>query len=185
MNKPIGYDEAVAMIPGEGRQIPPGGYIGKIVNATETTSKNGNEMIVLDVDVAEGEYRNFYRDRYEARQTEEQSWGAIVRQVTEGASLPMFKGLATSVEMSNPGFTFPFKPRKITELIGKKIGLVFGREEYINSAGEYKMATRVRNVRSVEAIKKGVEPPKDILLKRDNAQAQTLTLTPVNEELPF
>jgi hypothetical protein len=186
MQKPIGYDEAAAITPGEYKQLPPGGYIGKIVRAEETTSKSGNNMIVLDVDIAEGEYKDFFKQKYDTRFSDETPWGAKVRQVVDGASTPMFKGLVTSIEASNLNFAFPFAPAPLTRLHGKQIGLIFGREEYIASDGEIRMATRVRGVRAVSTIRNGVEPPLDILLNKPQKQGGASALKPVyNEDLPF
>jgi hypothetical protein len=185
MQKPKGYDEAVAMIPGEGRQLPPGGYIGKIVYAEEATSNNGNEMVVLDVDIAEGEYTNFFRDKYDMRMTDGQPWGAKVRQVKSDDKPGFFKGFTEAIEQSNPSFKFPFDPRPLSELRGKKIGLVFGRDEFLTNDGEYKWATRVRGVRSVDAIRKGVKTPEDKPMQRPQGRGAGTRMTPSDEDLPF
>jgi hypothetical protein len=178
-------------MPGEFKQLPPGGYIGRIINATETTSKNGNEMIVLDVDIAEGEYKDFFSDKYASSTSQFKTWGAKLRQCTDGASVGVFKGLKETIEACNQGFTFPFAPEPITRLNGKKIGLVFGVEEYIGNDGELRTTVRVRGVRTLDAIRKGVAIPAPKLLDED-ARAKALSkktegknLTPVDEDLPF
>ena len=45
------------------------------------------------------------------------------------------------------------------------VGCVVGREQYKKDNGELAFATKIMQIRSVEAIKAGVEPPEDKLLE--------------------
>ena len=63
MNKPIGYDEAEAFT-GEFKQLPPGGYICMIKKAVVELNKQGNEQLVLFLDVADGEYKDIFQTQY-------------------------------------------------------------------------------------------------------------------------
>ena len=63
MNKIQGYDEAQAYT-GESRALPAGKYICEIKGAKEVETKNGKKQLVLQLDIAEGEYKDFYSDQF-------------------------------------------------------------------------------------------------------------------------
>ena len=56
MNKIQGYDEAQSYT-GESRTLPAGKYICEIKGAKEVETKNGKKQLVLQLDIAEGEYK--------------------------------------------------------------------------------------------------------------------------------
>ena len=159
MKKPQGYDEAPAYT-GSFPQLPPGGYICKIKKAAMTTTKSGKEQMVLMIDVADGYHKGFFQQAFDRNTQSDKKWpnGGQYRQLTEGNSLPFFKGMITAIEESNAGFTFDFDEKK---LAGKMVGCVVGREQYKKD----NFATKIMQIRSVEAIKAGVEPPEDKLLE--------------------
>ena len=163
MKKPQGYDEAPAYT-GSFPQLPPGGYICKIKKAAMTTTKSGKEQMVLMIDVVDGYHKGFFQQAFDRNTQSDKKWpnGGQYRQLTEGNSLPFFKGMITAIEESNAGFTFDFDEKK---LAGKMVGCVVGREQYKKDNGELAFATKIMQIRSVEAIKAGVEPPEDKLLE--------------------
>lgn len=60
MEKLQGYDEAQA-ITGEYERLEAGGYICKIKSAKEEKSKTGKKMLVLALDITEGEKKDFFK----------------------------------------------------------------------------------------------------------------------------
>lgn len=162
MKKPDGWDSAQAYT-GESVSLPAGGYICTIVGAVDMFSNSGKPMLVLLLDIAEGEYAGYFRRQFEnaKEKTPEAKWNCVYRQLVEGKSLPFFKGLITSIEESNGSFKWNFDEKN---LIGKKIGAIFGREQYVANDGNYKWSTKCLNIRSVATIKNGVEPPADKLI---------------------
>lgn len=172
MRKPQGYDEAQA-ITGDYQSLPPGGYICRIKRASEQVTRNGKQMLVLAVDIAEGDYAGYFQKIFGANTSKDKKWpnGGTYRQLTEGKSMEFFKGMITCIEKSNPGYVGFDANDNLDEsqLTGKLIGCVFGREQYQKDNGDLAFATKIVQVRSVEAIKAGVEPPADKLL--DTKQA--------------
>ena len=168
MKKPQGYDEVPAYT-GNFPQLPPGGYICKIKKAAVTTTKTGKEQMVLMIDVADGDYKGFFQQAFDRNTQKDKKWpnGGQYRQLTEGNSMPYFKGMITSIEESNPGYIGFDGNGELDEkqLSGKMIGCVFGREQYKKDNGDLAFATKVVQIRSVETIKIGVEPPEDKLLE--------------------
>lgn len=156
MKLPEGYNEAEAKIPGEGTTLPAGGYICKIAQAKEATSQNGNNMIVLLMDIAEGEFKDFYRNKFDANTAQDKKWpnAATYRQLTEGKGVPFLKGLLTSIEASNTGYS-PIKNGEIDlqSLKGKLVGAVFGEEEFIADDGEVKTFVKISRPISAQRIK--------------------------------
>ena len=95
MNKIQGYDEAQSYT-GESRTLPAGKYICEIKGAKEVATKTGKKQLVLQLDIAEGEYKDHYSNLYAAnaeRNGTNAKWnnGGLFRQGYEGKQLPFFK----------------------------------------------------------------------------------------------
>lgn len=63
----------------------------------------------------------------------------------------MLKGLITAVENSNPGFKYDWN-KDVSQLNGKKIGLIFGLEEYNANDGIIKTTAKLTQFRSVDKV---------------------------------
>ncbi len=192
--KPAGYDEATAA--GEFQPLPPGGYVCRISKAELGETQSGKPKLVIEVDIEEGAYKGYFRKQFDNDTRQNKKWGAKIDQLIDNpSSLPFFKGLITAIENSNAGYKF-FNGNAADEksLVGKLVGCVFGREQYVKQDGSgTAFATKIFQVRSIEVIRKGVEPPVDKLLDEKALQvygvqqhqyavvAQTLD----DEDLPF
>lgn len=148
MRKPEHYDEAEA-IKGGFREPSAGPCILWIVKANVQKNKNGEQQLVLFLDIAEAEFKNFYR-----RQTERFNKNRYLRfwQNTEGKSLPHFKGLIKSIEEGNPGYTFDFNE---ATLLHKKIGGNLREEEYLRTDGTVGTSLRVAYLCSIRSVLAG------------------------------
>lgn len=170
MEKPKNYDETLAYT--EVRTIPPGGYICKIKQVNETKSQNGKDMIAILIDIAEGEYKDIYNERYNASTKKEKKWGCTVYRFIldkDGNTSRGFKTFNTSVEESNIGFKTVWGDGYARALKGKLIGGVFGREQFMAADGSKAFSTKCMFFRSTEAIRKGnYKIPEDKLLDDSN-----------------
>ena len=176
MVKPNNYDGTQEY--GEFKPLELGGHICKIMSVEETKSGSGKDMLKIFLDIAEGEQANYYAEQYKADSRAEKKWGCIVYQLTEDKDGNTNRGLktfVTSVEKSNKGFTVAWGDNFTACLKGKLVGGVFGREQYQNSKGELKFATKCVSFRSVDTIRAGVEVPADKLL---NGAKQAVLQTP-------
>lgn len=165
MNKPFGYDEADSYEFGQGGEVlPPGGYMMIIKKAEVQRSKNNREMLVLYLDVAEGEHKGHFQNLYNTSTANPKKYpnGGIYRQLVDGSSTPFFKGLITAIEKSNYSYKWNWDERTLQ---GKAIGGIVGREQYKKTDGTLAFATKVVNVCSCERILTGVEPPADKMLQ--------------------
>jgi hypothetical protein len=181
MQKPEGYDQTQAQqAGGDFPKLPAGGYVLGVVSAEETRSKNGNAMIHLRLDVAEGEHRRFYTKLSEKLEKEIY---LDFYQLTDGASLPFFKGMVETFEKSNVGFKFNFDERT---LVNKKVGANIREEEYEKN-GEVKTSLKIAFLLTIDEVKKGVEvlPKKTLAGKSITPIAPTEQEKPKDDDLPF
>lgn len=120
--------------------IPAGGYVCKIMNAEEKQNRNGGSRLELSIDIAEGEYANFYAKRYREDTREDKRWGGVFTMFLpnddgserDGWAKNRFNNLIGCVEDANPGYHWDWNEKTLT---GKKIALVFRKEEYARSDG--------------------------------------------------
>ena len=109
----------------------------------------------------------------------------------DGNCSRQLKALVTSAERSNAGFTVQWGEDFCKCFVGKKIGGVFGEEEYI-SGDDVKKSTKLRWFTSVDKVVDAEVPKlKEIPAeKRPQAQQATndgfMTIPDgIDEELPF
>lgn len=170
MKKPAGYDDVQAFT-GESNTLPPGGYICRINGARSEKSATGKDMLVISFDLTEGEYKGFYRMKFDSdiKSNPDAKWQGVYRQLTEGDSLSYFKGMIEVIQESNPGFSWNWDENSLKGLL---FGGVFRREEYLKD-GQSRMSTKLCYIRTVEAVRKGVKIPEDKMLngKRQESSA--------------
>jgi hypothetical protein len=166
MIKPAEWDSTEAFT-GDFKSITPGGYICRIKQARVEPSTSGRQMLVVQFDIAEGEFANYYTDQFKKKfvTNPDTKYQGIYRQLTEGSSLTYFKGMIAAIESSNPNYKWNWDE---STLKGKLFGGVFGQEEYLNGNNDVKLATKCMYIRSVEQIKAGVKIPEIKRLKLEN-----------------
>lgn len=186
MEKLQGYEEAKA-ITGEYEKLEAGGYVCKIVSAKEEKSKSGKRMLVLALDILEGDKKDFFQKRFSENTNPDKKWsaGAIYRQMLEGEKAVGFlKGLMTSLEASNEGFKWDWDEKKLKDL---KCGAIFGEEEYEKMDGSIGTSTKVKFIRTVKAIQEGnfKVPELKKLPQKGEAFEDFVNSIDSNEPLPF
>lgn len=172
MDKPRNYDYIKPF--GEFEPLKPGGHVCRIMKVEEALSKSGREMIIVYLDIAEGEQKNYYKNMYESDKRENKKWGCAVYQLVydqNGDAGRGFKTFNTSVEESNPGFSIMWGTQYCESLKGKFIGGIFGREQYKKQNGELAWNVKCFGFRSAETIKKGVSVPEDRLYKENSERS--------------
>lgn len=130
---------------GEYDNLKPGGYVCKIVSATNQPE---NERLMIEYDIAEGEYKDYFDHKHSSTGY----WfGDTIRSYKKKA-LPFFKAFITAVEGSNPGYKWNGDERS---LVGKLVGFVVRNKEYINGKGELKTRLEVAYCHSIDKIRRG------------------------------
>jgi hypothetical protein len=155
MKKPNGYDQVQAKTISGFSNPTAGTYVLGIIKANIEMSKKGNEMLVLELDIIEGEFQKHYRNV-----SERLGKNCLLKhyRVTDSEkSMPYFKGDIKAIEESNPGFKFDFDESKLR---GKKVGGMLAEEEYETMQGEVKTALKLAFLCSVDTAKSGkLKPP--------------------------
>ena len=184
MEKLAGYEEAQALT-GEFERLEAGGYICKIVSAKEETSKSGKRMLVIALDIAEGDKKDFFRNRFTENANPDKKWpaGGVYRQMLEGdKAVGYLKGLMTSLEASNTGFKWDWDEKKLKDL---RCGAIFGEEEYERMDGSVGVSTKVKYIRTVESINKGNFKIPELKKLPQKGEAFDSFGTVADDDLPF
>lgn len=148
--------------------LPIGGHVCRIVDARATQSRNGNDMIEIAFDIAEGsEYDGKFKDRFDyvRKSKPDAKWpnGGMFRTgvlTSDGKTSGYFKGLITAVEESNPGYSFKGSGCNEETMKGKLVGFNFGEEDYKGNDGKIRTSVKPFYAVSVQTVRDGIEPPK-------------------------
>ena len=157
---------------GASKKLPSGGYICRIMNAKmENAKSSGLPMVVAQFDIADGEYTNYYHNKYatDIKFRPNANYQGIIRVPavdSEGNARKGFNSFCGAVEKSNdiklPTEDMPF----LNALKGAMVGIIFGREEVRFSDGSTAMVTKPKFYRSVETIQSGnYDVPSDVFLE--------------------
>lgn len=131
-----------AKVSGEFETLEPGGYVCEIKNAEVLPTNNGGERLLLSIDIAEGEKKDFYKRQYLADTREDKKWRGTYNMFLpvddgterDGWAKNRFNNLIGCIEDANDGYHWDWDEKKMK---GKKVALVFRKEEYQKSDGTY------------------------------------------------
>jgi len=179
------------------KQLPVGGYVMKIMGAEVKENRVG-QYVQVSMDVAEGEYANFYADDYRSQDASrrEKVWHCNYllnvptddRSERDGWTKAKFKTFTDALEASNDGYHFDWDEKKFKGLL---IGGLFNLREWERDGMRGK-TTNLAQVCSVEKIRSGkFRLPKDKLIA-GNGTAESTSSTSSggfavvhDEDLPF
>ena len=115
------------------------------------SEQSGKESFRVAVDIAKGEYKDYYQKRYDNNTNENKKWdnNATRYLAFQGDNVAYFKGFITGVENSNPGYKWNWEE---STLVGKKICGVFKYEEYENQEGKKGIKVRLSKFRSLDKM---------------------------------
>lgn len=172
---------------GDGQRLPAGGYVCAITKVEDIPldKKTGKgDYLRIHYDIVEGEYTGYYASLRE-RFPESNYIGSYIRSYKEKA-LGMFKRFCSAVSKSNGNYVFDAKTNSDEQsLVGKKLGIILGEEEYYSNAGEKKTRLYVKSECPVEKIESG-DFKVPALKKLDEADTGFINVPEgTNEEVPF
>lgn len=182
------WDKVTPMYGGESNQLPAGGYVCRVKVAEETMSKSGKRMLEVRFDIAEGEYTEYYMEKYKKMkpksETEPIKWPGTYYIVLEGENADArFKAFIETLEESNMNFKWDWDEKKLNGLL---FGGIFGEEEFKGDRGVAK-TTRLRYVRPAGLIRVGdyqIPEPK-LLANSPFIPGENNQVTDDADELPF
>lgn len=177
MKKFDNWNDVEAVGNSTSKVLPAGGYVGKITSVKDVPESS---YLQIEWDICEGEFKNNGANCLERNGFLPRTFS--FRRYYTDAALGFFKGFISSVEHSNPGFTWDFKEQN---LVGKIMGVILGEVEYRKTT-DGTIATRLDVKRTIAAddIRKGnFRVPDKTPLKEEY---KPVSFTPVDDgELPF
>lgn len=119
---------------GSREHLPAGGYVDKIMKAEEIAYDWGR-VLLLSVDVAEGEQREFFAKDYKAQDGEDRKWRGTYRlnipkddgTEKDGWTKRTFGNAMWAIEASNPGYHWDWNE---AALKGKLVGALYRNKEW-------------------------------------------------------
>ena len=134
-----------------------GGY-ECIIKNVKHFEYNGVRKVSLELDIATGEFKDYYQNKYDERGENAKYWDdgatlSFLEEPKEDKDKSYFKGLLTAIQSYNPNYKWNWDEKT---LIGKNVIAVFGEEEYKDNDGNVKVSTKVVEFRSLEAYQKGL-----------------------------
>lgn len=168
LEKPKNYDD-VEVKDFDFESISLGGHKGYVKDVEEYTSEvSGKKSLKVYIDTAKDDKQPLYfTEQFNNDTKDERKWSnSAIKYVPLDESnencVAMLKAFITAIENSNDGYTYDWK-KEVTQLINKKVGLVFGLEEYESQDGEVKTIPKMIRFRSIDKIN-DVKIPKVKLL---------------------
>lgn len=177
---------------GAREKLPVGGYVCKIISAKVEETQWGDKL-VLAFDIAEGEYKDFYKRDFDANTNDDKKWRGTFRlnipaddgSEQDGWAKKRFNNFIYALEDGNTGYTFDWDEKKLK---GKMIGIVFGNKEW-EFNGRSGWSTYAAYIYDVTAIREGkYKPAKDKPLANkpvETASAFTALAVVDDGDLPF
>ena len=153
--KPSNYDKI--QVNQEFERLELGGHKGIIKNIIEYTSAiSGNTSLKVEVDTSSDDKQpNYFQKQFDENTNMDKKWSnsgtKYVSLKQDENCIKMLKAFITSVENSNPNFTYDWN-KEVDQLKGKNVGLVFGLEEYQNDKGETKTSIKLTQFRSIDKV---------------------------------
>ena len=138
MKKFKGFESKIM---GDFEELPVGGYVCVIKAAEEVKSQNDNSSrLEIFIDIEEGEQKGYYAKLYKEDNREDKKWRGkyvVFLPRDDGSEKDSwaknrFNNLIGCIEDANPGYHWDWEE---SELRGKKIALVFRREEFKKTDG--------------------------------------------------
>ena len=109
--------------------LPKGAYVVRIKDAKIAKTSSGNDQVVIAFDIAEGEYKDFYKGQFDRSTSEDKKWpnDAIFRMTIPYDGCPdyivtNYDSFFADLEDSNDGFVFSGDEKTLKgKLIGAKM----------------------------------------------------------------
>lgn len=159
-----GYSEAKKQAQNQGgAKLPAGAYVCKVLAVKYENGADGtSDRIAVQFDIAEGDYKDFFKNQYDANTSEDKRWKGSVRiyvPTDDGSDRDAwtkrnFASWTDSFEKSNVGYSWDWDEKKWKN---KLVGIVFGTTGTVIS-GRNITYTEPRFAVDVEKVRKGTAP---------------------------
>ena len=171
-------------------QLPKGAYVVVIKDVKEVKMDWGEVRLKVAFDIAEGEYKNFFRKQFDSNSNSDKKWKGTYRAVIPNeksqyfeSERKTFNNLIYSLEDSNNGYHYDCDEQKFK---GKFIGVIYRHKEW-EMNGNTGWTTECGAVTNVKAIRENTfKSLKDKPLKNKPSTVPASANSDSNDEdLPF
>lgn len=151
-------------------KLPLGAYVCKVKGVRIDTYDATSAQLMIQFDIAEGEYTDFYKREYATNTMANKKFKGVLRvwlPKDDGSeqdewTKSTFKGMCTAFEKSNPGYVWNWNEQT---LVGRMVGVLFRNEEW-EYEGKTGWAVKPFRAISVDSVRNGdFKTPKDKPLK--------------------
>ena len=155
IKKPSNYDN-IEVMEFDYTPIELGGHKGIIMKAEEYTSpQSGKTSLKVSIDTAKDDKQpEYFKEQYKNDNRIDKRWSnSAIKYISLGEEenqVKMLKAFITAYENSN-NCQFDWN-KNWEQLTGKKIGLVFGMEEYESQDRSLKTNNKLREFRSIDKV---------------------------------
>ena len=178
------------------KMLPAGPYVAKVL-AVKIDGKAPDQKLVIRMDVAEGEFKNYFRDRFdrESKKFDAKYKGDYILRIpndeNENAMYPEtdkrnFNDMAYRFAQSNPGYHVEFDNNGNWDeqsLVGLVVGINMQEREF--NGNTY---TSIGRLETADDVRKGIVKPMAPRKPKDNpvpSVDQKSGMAKVEEELPW
>lgn len=153
--RPANWDE---IQPHSERKPPAGYYIMRIINVVLGTTKKNDKILRFELDIAEGEYQNYYTDISASyNKCLLLKYGQLCE---KDSAMAYFKKIITDIEKSNFGYKFDFN---CNSLRGKLVGAFTYYENYKTNDGQVREAMKIDKFLTVGEVRELMSKKIDII----------------------
>lgn len=140
------------------QKLPPGAYVCQIKAVDTPTVEGKGKKLVLNVDICEGEFSNYFTDKMNRSNDKKfpsaSQFGRYIFDMQKKEYLPAFKGVITTLEKNNSDFVAgdSFDSEK---LVGLKVGGVYNEKEFETSDGSIRTFTQLKWLCDIQDVREG------------------------------
>ena len=141
------------------KKMPSGGYVCRIVKATSGVNRYDEPCLLLYLDVAEGEFKNYFGEIYKRRlERGEETYPCVYQQRVGKYSKKYFAQLIETIEASNDDYVYSgrdgedWDERELENLL---VGVVFQEKEFFNARDKRRVILTPYALKTVGEIRRG------------------------------
>lgn len=177
------------------KKLPVGAYKLKIndVKYIDNSSKGYANQIVLAFDIADGEFKDFYKQDFENNKNEDKKWKGTYRyweptddgSEKDGWAQSRLKNIIRAFEESNNGYIWDWDENSLK---GKVVGAIFNEKEYYYE-GRHGFFTQCYSLIPVSEIPNASIPEPTMLKNKasggGSSDTSFMEINTSAEEIPF
>lgn len=171
-------------------KLPAGTYKCRIVGAQQQVSKKNNEMLVLALDIIEGEFKDYFMNKWKEKKdaTTDGStpkYPCLMYNLWTPERAGQCKWMIDLLEKNN-NFKWDFNE---ASLAGKIIGVTFRDEEFLTQDGQLRMTAKPYRLVALDKIADAKVPePKKLDMSKATSGFNSFAApgaNPIDEDVPF